>query len=72
MIEMEKVKAKYPDAVADCDGNAHWLIHTGRAHSGVNIGAGDSEASAWENAAGRIERKAVLAELVAYDQEIGL
>jgi hypothetical protein len=72
VIEIERVKAKYPNAVADFDDNGNWLIFTDSAHSEINIGIGDTEALAWENAAWRIDREAVLAELVAYDQEIGL
>ena len=71
-IEMEKVKGKYPKAEADCDVKGKWHIFTDDAHSEIYVGIGDTEALAWENAAWRIDREAVLDELLAYDQEIGL
>src|ERR1022692_4304672 len=70
-IETDKVKAKYPNAVADCDNKGKWHIFTDEAHSEI-VGVGDTEALAWENAAWRIDREAVLDELVAHDQEMNL
>jgi len=71
-IGIERVKARYPNAVADCDDNGKWRIFGDSDHSEIHIGVGDTEALAWENAVWRIDREAALTELVGYDQELDL